>query len=254
MILEAPVPTNRLIQVLAKLLGHDEAMLLDRLGKTMAVEGTDTKTSSSGKGGAAGQEDAIYVKGSHEEADPDSRVSDSLSVEKMEDSEPRGFRFGDRMSGADVEESQESAVETAFPDVDLKALENELLGGGEPDVERIEPTENEEFAEENEDLPTFEAEPSVEPSPLTVLAGAEEPQESVAVDATMELRQAELGLAEKMAKYKALTADVKVSPKSTTSRVEARKRQRELQKGWETETLHNQDELRREFTKALFKK
>ncbi|MNL88326.1 hypothetical protein D3C87_2179660 [compost metagenome] len=57
-----------------------------------------------------------------------------------------------------------------------------------------------------------------------------------------------------MAKYSAMVADVKVTPKSTVSRVEARKRQRQLVADWDTENLQDQDDLRREFTKALFKK
>ena len=273
MILESPVAPNRLIQVFAKLLGHDEAMLLDRLGAKVvpgeAPAGAITKPpATSGKGGAA--EDSIVVRGSAAQGDSQDI---SLTSEKIDENEvaPRGlgFRFGDRMSSADAERETSEEAPSDFADVDLKAFEQELFGGGSPAVERIE--------EEAPKVPG--ATPSQAEDVITV-PGTSETAESRAerlgktekdanvftvrgklagdaeapTDPTRALREAELGLSEKMAKYKALTADVKLTPKSNVSRVEARKRQRDLQKAWDSENLKDQDELRREFTKALFKK
>jgi len=250
MLLEAPVSPNRLIQVFAKLLGHDEAALLERLGKAAPTDVPAAKGPSAvGKGGAAAEDEAIYVRGSSD-AQGDSQDT-ALSSEKIEESEePQGlgFKFGDRMSSADDERRESSNVETDFPDVDLKALENELLGGGAPNVERIE-------AEEDLDQPEASVpQESAKEEDVFTVRGNVESGEAVTADATMELRQAEFGLAEKMAKYKALTADVKLTPKSNVSRVEARKRQRELQKAWKPENIKDQDGLRRDFTTALFKK
>jgi hypothetical protein len=255
MILESPVAPNRLIQVLAKLLGHDEAMLLDRLGAKVApgeAPAGAAAPAASGKGGAA-ENDSIVVRGSVQADSQDA----SLSSEKIDENEdgPRGlgFRFGDRMSSAEADREASREPASEFPDVDLKAFENELMGGGAPAVERIEQealTPTPAVPEDVTKIPATASEADV----FTVRGKLAGEPEAPNMDATRELREAELGLSEKMAKYKALTADVKLTPKSNVSRVEARKRQRDLQKGWDSENLNDQDELRREFTKALFKK
>lgn len=253
MLLESPVSPNRLIQVFAKLLGHDEAALLERLGKAAPTDVPPAKGPSAvGKGGAAAEDDAIYVRGSGDaQGDSQDTALSSEKIEETDETQGLGFKFGDRMSAADDERRESSKVETEFPDVDLKALENELLGGGAPVVERIEPEE----AEEGLDQPKASVpQESAKEEDVFTVRGNIESGEAVTADATMELRQAEFGLAEKMAKYKALTADVKLTPKSNMTRVEARKRQRDLQKAWKPENIKDQDSLRRDFTTALFKK
>ncbi|MNL62627.1 hypothetical protein D3C87_1866620 [compost metagenome] len=57
-----------------------------------------------------------------------------------------------------------------------------------------------------------------------------------------------------MARYAEMTKDVNVAPKSTVTRVEARRRQKALVADWDADNLNKLDDLRREFTKALFKK
>ncbi|QDK38306.1 hypothetical protein [Bdellovibrio sp. NC01] len=243
MILEAPVAPLRILQVLAKLLGHDEAVLLERLNKAMHVESPQKTGVTSVSGKHQTEAEAILVKGTtegeaksggaafplqghtDEEAQQASQEFD-LNTENQKES--MRFKFGERMTEADRDESSlgGSTEEQAFPDVDLKSLERELLGGGEPEVERVEvPSE----------LPSDQATPE---------------QEAALVD----LKKADEKLAEKMKKYAAMTADVKISPKSTLTRVETRRRQKELEKDWDPKNISELDELRRQFTKALFKK
>lgn len=233
MILEAPVPPLRLVQVIGKILGHDEAVLLERLNKSMHVE-SPQKTGSSVAGGKySTEEEAIFVKGTVKgESSADSDQA-SLGVERVHENSQEfalnteeqerkvSFRFGDRMSAASEERAATRDEETAFPDVDLKSLERELLGGGAPEVERVE-------------------------------ADAEE--QELQVKAQNDLQKSEKGLKERIAKYSEIVADVKVSPKSTLTRVEARRRQRELEADWDPQNLNELDELRRQFTKAMFKK
>lgn len=244
MILEAPVAPLRILQVLAKLLGHDEALLLERLNKAMHVESPQKTGVTSVSGKHQTEAEAILVKGttegenkgtafplsghSGEESQEGSQEFD-LNTENKKES--MRFKFGERMTEADRDESfggggQAASEEQAFPDVDLKSLERELLGGGEPEVERIETVS---------DVPADQA--AVE-------------QEAARLD----LKKADEKLPEKMKKYAAMTADVKISPKSTLTRVETRRRQRELQKDWDSKNISELDELRRQFTKALFKK
>ena len=133
------------------------------------------------------------------------------------------------MSEGSSEGEKEGAAEEAFPDVDLKALEKEILGGGAPEVERIETEEVVPAAELSED-------------------------EEIQLRAKSDLEKADKNLKERIAKYSDMVADVKVSPKSTVTRVEARRRQRGLEADWDPQNLSELDELRRQFTKALFKK
>ncbi len=314
MMLEAPVPALRLIQVLGKLLGHDESLLLERLNKA-APEGNPAKgfnisnnTSVSGKFNTDGE--AIYIKGRTEDVaknaderalrsekiNPEDGMNFSFKNEESEETKKVSFRFGDRMSEAAAvpnrKDSEDSSA-TMFADVDLKALEKELLGGGAPEVDRIEETELEKpvqksnltVVSENGDAPDSAANnlsgnPNSErlsenlapgealaPEALNqVQGGVVQEDASVEVSngidetqalqakARRELETAEKALKNRMAKYANIVADVKVAPKSTVSRVEARRRQRALAAEWDKENLNDIDELRREFTKALFKK
>ncbi|WII73756.1 hypothetical protein QJS83_07685 [Bdellovibrio sp. 22V] len=243
MILEAPVPPLRLVQVLGKILGHDEAVLLERLNKAMHVESPQQKGAATGGSNSKFnlEEEAIYVKGTVEgDADEASlrpeRVredSQSFDLNNEEQEKKISFRFGDRMSSVNEEERVSGAAEEAFPDVDLKSLERELLGGGAPEVERIEPALEEEAAPMNA-VETEEAE--------------------LQAKARADLEKSEEKLKERIAKYQEMVADVKVPPKSTISRVEARRRLKELQVDPEDKNLNEIDKLRREFTKAMFKK
>lgn len=269
MILESPVPPLRMVQVLAKILGHDEAVLLERLNKAIHVEsGAKSPGSGSGASGSA-EDDAIYVTGKAPKEEGDASVSGRFSLQdSSEESDVSSenevankgmeFRLGERMTSAIPESDSLSSEESGFADVDLKALERELLGGGEPEVERIDVSSTESPVAEEDvfDGGLSSAESTADEDSLAVKTAQDlEPAGDLDTDAaSLELRQAELGLAEKIAKYSAMVADVKVSPKSTVSRVEARKRQRQLVADWDGGDLRNQDSLRREFTKALFKK
>lgn len=232
MILESPVPAMRLVQVIARLLGQDENIILDRLNK-MAME-AGGKPNTVGTGGVKPQTDgeAVFVRGGSE-------GEDGESVERVEeDSERRRveFRFGQKMQAetAGSEALKADSEAPGFADVDLSALERELTGGGAPEPDRIDPALEEAF------LSTLDHE-----------AKSPEAQEG---NPLKQLAQAEAGLKEKMARYAEMTKDVKVAPKSTVTRVEARKRQKALMADWDAQSLQDLDSLRREFTKALFKK
>ncbi|WP_373997723.1 hypothetical protein [Bdellovibrio bacteriovorus] len=250
MILEAPVAPLRLVQVIGKILGHDEAVLLERLNKAMHVESPQKTGGSSVVGGKAGTEnEAIYVKGVVPDATQEGSSDASLQSERIqeesqqfplspeEETKKFSFKFGDRMSQATSEKTSASSEESAFPDVDLKALERELLGGGAPEVERVDVLDN-----------TTAQEDSV------AVSGSADVDPEIQAKAKADLQKAEEGLKDRVSKYSNIVADVKVSPKSTVTRVEARRRQRELATHWDGQNLSDLDKLRQEFAKALFKK
>lgn len=266
MILESPVPPLRIIQVLAKLLGHDEAALLERLNKAAHADSNARPNGGRGVPNTSTDESPIYVQGGAQEGSQNDGVSsqsfrggaaadalpewsidnqvdsedDSVSGENKSEKSRLEFRLGERMTSATPEETSFGAGSDEFADVDLKALERELLGtsAAEPEVERV-----------DDSAEALEAE-------LAKLADAMDASTAgtTPLSPLESLAKAEDGLAQKVARYSALVADVKVAPKSTVSRVEARKRQRQLQNDWDREELKSQDELRRQFTKGLFKK
>ncbi|KYG67731.1 hypothetical protein AZI87_00135 [Bdellovibrio bacteriovorus] len=250
MILEAPVAPLRLVQVIGKILGHDEAVLLERLNKAMHVESPQKAGGNSIVGGKAGTEnEAIYVKGVVPEGAEEGTGDASLQSERIheesqqftlnpeEETKKFSFKFGDRMSEATSEKASTNSEESAFPDVDLKALERELLGGGAPEVERVDVLDN--TAAEDESL---------------AVTGSSDVAPEIQAKAKADLEKAEEGLKDRVSKYSNIVADVKVSPKSTVTRVEARRRQRELAAHWDGQNLSDLDKLRQEFAKALFKK
>lgn len=242
MVLESPVAPVRLVQVIGRMLGHDEAVLLERLNKAMHVESPQKSgTTVAGGGKFSPEEEAIFIKGSTEEVEANSdpslrteRIDENSEGQLVTDEEQREkptFRFGDRMAAADAERGAAAEEASDFPDVDLKAFERELLGGGAPEVEKVEV-----------------------PLPGTGLGNEEDEQAQLVARAQENLKNADKALQEKMAKYAKLVEDVKVSPNSTVTRVEARRRQKVLEADWDSQNINELDKLRQEFTKALFKK
>ncbi len=232
MLLEAPISPVRLVQILGKILGHDEEVLLGRLLKVMHVDANTRSGGSLVTGGIAPEEEAIFVKGSlpSSEAEVISDASsdeaalsterifenaDSESLSGASESDALEFKFGDRLSDSrtvtGVDSSEATSQDLAFPDVDISALEREILGGGIPEVEKVDVA------------PVTESKP-------------------------------EVSLAAKIAKYTDMVKDVKVSPKSTVTRVEARRRNKQMKADLDSQNSEDQDELRRKFAKALFKK
>lgn len=234
MVLESPVPVRRLIQVAGKLLNHDEVGLLEKLDK--ALEAGGARFSLDGE--------AIYIQGNTDSADKgltlrSERVDEdsqnfSLSPEEQVEKKKISFRFGDRISEEHTvvsgkADSADNEVEVAFGDVDLQDLEAELLGKA--------PVVESEIAE-------------------AVAEALPEDRELAQIQAKAreDLDKSAENLRERVEKYQALVADVKVSPKSTITRTEAKQRQRQISASWDFENLNKLDKLRQEFAKALFKK
>ncbi len=243
MVLEAPVAPLRLMQVIGRILGHDEATLLERLNKSMHMENPQKTTVPGGGVKFNTESEAIYIKGQSGEGASDKDLAHERIDQGSEDStvssenqkEKFSFRFGDRVSSADREEASK-AEDQGFPDVDLKALERELLGGGTPEVERIETS----VPEEDLSFVQGSADDSVD--------------DALQARAKQQLEASKSGMTERVAKYSSYLGDMKVSPHSTITRVEARRRQKQLKEDLGEQNLNDLDELRREFTKALFKK
>ncbi|WP_413574990.1 hypothetical protein ACLVWU_12100 [Bdellovibrio sp. HCB290] len=246
MILESPVAPLRIVQVLAKLLGQDESALLERLNKASHLEAPGAKPGTPPVGGGvkfATDKEAIFVKGTSPEdqeaagapagigfnIDQESQGEGAdFTLNNEEEKEIPRFKFGAKFQTADKDAGAEGAAGNEFPDVDLKALERELLGGGAPEIEKVEE----------------------KPAPVALVPAADEPPSK----ARQELEKSSAKLAERMQKYAKLVEDVKVAPVSTITRVESRKRQIDIASEWDQESIKDLDKLRQVFAKALFKK
>jgi hypothetical protein len=253
LMLEAPVPPLRLIQVLAKLLGHDEAQLLERLNKIIHSENAGPAgsfTLNSGKGVASSGNDRFFVGGGAgfgaEGTGPGGKENDIFRIHG-ENEEGAGSAdvsggaeedglFARLKNAKDLYSEENPTVagaekEELFPDVDMQALEAELEGK--------KPVTGAEAAEEK---------------PVSFDLRQKDSETEAQLALREELKKAQDSVSERVAKYSKLTESVQLAPLSTVRRVETRRRQRDLTKEWDPEKIKDLDELRREFTKALFKK
>lgn len=235
MILESPVIPIRLVQVIGKMLGHDEATLIERLNKAQTeINQKQSGIGAKGSGKYSTEEEPIFVKGTIDTNRSSSNEEGYGTPEKMpfqiennenEDDKPlkKIFNFNDP---SDSELASKEDEDDAFLSVDLKALEQELMGGGAP----VSVEDTSDVADEQVELLETQKK------------------------AQKDLENSEKDLKQRISKYSEMVADLKVSPKSSVTRVEAKRRLRRLKAELKDQNLSELDKLRQEFTKALFKK
>jgi hypothetical protein len=284
-VLEAPIQTVRLIQVLAKLTNQDDQVLMEKLIKSSVHE--EGVKDPSFVVSSKGREEKVFVSGGAQEArqneihDPSRRLS---AKKEGEDSSNPSSASGVAGSGdeltwthggaspgeaASLSPSAEDAAEPRAEDgLTAKkprgfALDPESVtasGAAEVSVEK----QKVDWSEVEKQL--FGVSPSAEKESkagsLSPASGAprfplSEPTDAGAAGSpgiVEQLKQAEGALPEKIKRYEALSGTHKLTQPSSLTRVKARQAQKQLMKDWSEKDLKVQDELRREFTKALFKK
>lgn len=175
-LLEAPVPGVRLLQVIAKLVGDDEAEMLDRLSKQSLGE-------------APADEPIVF----------------------------------------DIAPATPKAP-------DLESLWKELIAGPKP-------------------APDADTAPERPPVSFELRERQTEMTEHEVRSMSEELQRARKTERERVARYAKITAQMDMSAvPQGFSKVQSRQVQKDLVKGWNLREIAAQDELRREFTKALYKK
>lgn len=232
MMLEAPVNSHAMVTVLAEVLGLDPEPYIEKLLKQSNAdedgsEGRIGSPMSFGRGGAAGSE-------SHGEGS--SRIGgDSVFV--------RG--------GA-----EDSSL---FPDVDLKSLESEILGAPHP-VQgtgiKVTPEEAK-FLKKQVDSPEDSSDLLKDPktsSDAFIPGSSSEFSPEFLKAIQNEVASSQSLSVEKQGRYREALKNVKLAPKSTLSRVETRRVQKNLVLGWNMEFIKDLDKLRQQFVKALFRK
>lgn len=241
MMLEAPVPLTRLIQIIAKLSGQDDQTVIDKLVKTFANENTDQQS-------YLNQDEDIrnaiqHIQGQIGKlSDPKVKPrSESISAKESDSAglaekdkasdktSPNAAKSSESVKPAESAKPNESQAKKKFSDP-FQELMNELSGQKptEEDIARV--------AEEAKAL-----------SPEDV---SEETKDGV----KKQLAEHEARMAEKKKKYAELTQNTSLYPESMMKKTKVKKQFNELKKDWDKQELAEQDNLRKEFVKALFKK
>lgn len=219
MLLEAPVPALRLMHTIGKMLGFDEATLSDRLAKHGNELAEAPANGEFYVGSGAENEEAIRVTGAVAEDNAKTEVKSKFAL--------------DINSEAPKAKKEEQ---------DLESLWKELTQNAELSI-----TPEEEAAAAKTKLNkkvSFDLGDRQEEFTETEL-------EALARD----LQKAQNSEQDRVAKYSKFTSQVKdFDPRRSLSKMASRKVQRELTKSWNNKEIDDLDELRRGFTKALFRK
>lgn len=247
MLLEAPIPGLRLMQVLGKMLGYDEALLQERLAK----HGNEINVPSGGIGVAgtlAGQEEETqfvvgsapekeeseFLTGSPQEEEESQLLANktmSFDHEPVKDKPQFGFDISPEPAGKPARKS----------DQDLEALWTELTESSEIGIT---PEEDAAAKRKVGKKVSFDLEDH----------GGEFSQQELE-DVARKIQSARNSEAERVSKYAKFTAKIAdFDPRQSLSKIASRKVQKEIAKGWNHTEIEGQDKARQEFTKALFRK
>lgn len=272
--LEAPVAVPTLVTVICELLGQDPEVFIERLLRN-SLEGDVEKVSSSpmsfGKGGAAAassqsSEGSVFVRGgsAHEgaasevsgKAKPEFELFPDVDLSSLENEllgknesaqgshkKPEGFVISEKEQDLRPNTSKKPLFDTR------EVQEFQVDQNKEADLELRDPRLVKDLLQPNQD-------PIPVGPELTTLGEVSEGGVSPEVMQQLqnEVSENHLLSSEKRQIYTQALSGVKLAPRSTLSRVETRKRQRELKKNWDMTQIRSQDELRKQFVTALFKR
>jgi len=223
MLLEAPLPSIRLMQVVGKMLGIEEHILQERLSKhgNDAVKGADGVILP--PTAATEAQEKFEVKGKFETDEEDNFIKEKA-------------RFNIDITSEVVAEKPAAKKDSQ----DLEALWDELTT---PPEESLKITSE---AEANEKAATKK---------VSFDLTEEEISARELEFIQKELQKAQKTEAERVSKYGKFTAQINdFDTRQSLSKTDTRKAQQDIAKDWNHKEIEAQDELRRGFTKALFRK
>jgi hypothetical protein len=215
-LLEAPIPGVRLLQVIAKLVGDDEAMLLDRLSKQ------STSDFSVDQGPVLVDSLPAAPKNLDAESNPSSPKAGGPDLESL---------------WKELTEGAKPAADPASAQTPAAGLKTELSALEDPEAKTA----------------AFEARPSIS---FDLKERESELNEHELEELAEELQRVKKTERERVARYAKITAKMEQTTgiPQGFSKVKSRIVQKELVKSWNPEDIARQDHERREFTKALFRK
>ncbi len=246
LLLEAPVPTVRLIQILAKMTNQDDQVLVEKLIKAAAAESTEAATIT--QKGKAKEDDKIFVEGKINTSDKGQLVPNSFSKEIVN-------RVGNTSSfdvNPDVEsigsDPENEKLETPnFSSIDVDEKKSQFMLNPEVNTPS-DPSNfntNRETTSENDGFSIAQM-PQRPTDSFQQAKNGPNPQQQV--------NEARNSLPARTKKYHEFTKKLSLNPKSSLQRSEVRKEQRAMSVDWDKSEHEEQDELRRKFIKGLFKK
>ncbi len=228
LLLEAPVPTVRLIQILAKMTNQDDQVLVEKLIKAAATEATEAAGSSStAKSKSETKADSVFVSGKLEPGEETHTVIGAHEISDKISADGPSFEMNLEVEKLGEDSSSRSAKSQQF-----------VLN---PEAETIESDTDSEnsvtpFSLGNEPLKKTEGKAPTGP------------------DFKKEIEEAKKDLAERTKKYFQFTKQLTLRGKSSLQRADVRLAQKNLNSEWDPTEAEEQDDLRRNFVKALFKK
>lgn len=234
MLLEAPVAPLRLMQIIAKMLGIDEQQLQERLGKHVADLVKDSDEVSL-MGGTLGHEDAQFLTGGGADTTDLHEVRGSPDEDDGESFIKAKAKFNLDLSG-----EENTPAKAPKDDTDLESLWKELATHSELSIT----PEDEVAAKAAQKRTQFDLAERQQPFTEEELLLLHKDLENV--------RKTD---AARVSKYEKYTAQIKdFDPRQSLNKMASRRVQQDLAKSWNHKGIEDQDELRRTFTKALFRK
>lgn len=262
--LEAPITPRLMLQVLAKLLRLDEVILKEKMDRLGAIEAQqkNVQVSEKGRGGAASS-DSVFVGGGDGQGTPDEDSGDGPlggGLFSFKDKDPKSLYTDSDESESNSSESSAGSSAKLF-DVDIQSLEAEVFnkkpiarsdlqkpGTPAPTVEELQKKANESM--KGTGIPPVAFDVSAPANPL----GEELPSLEALQKIREQLAEAKGQEIQRELIYQSFLVNNKLSTKSTITRKEAKKRLKDELKTRDAEKSSDQDELRREFVRAMFKK
>lgn len=277
LLLEAPVPTVRLIQILAKMTNQDDQVLVEKLIKAAATESTEAaaKTSAKknkdddtvfvgGQGSGSGAEEGQFVGSSSGKESEDKLAGSSFNMKpeiesfgsenENEKNKAIGLKSGSESTKKNqfvlnpeseaLSDKSDFEADKLFVNHDESLEKSEALGksGVFGQSERPQDPFKQMMNELKLDpIKSFEVEPLVPPQ-IT------DPHYQQEVD------EARKNLSARTHKYTEFTKELSLNPESSLQRSKVRKEQKKLAQDWDTSENEELDKLRRKFANALFKK
>jgi hypothetical protein len=228
-VLEAPVPINRLVQVLASLTGQDDKALLNKLAlKTQAS--LDSAKQAAKDAQKAKSQDSVFVSGGKDQKGADVQVQKGTDPAAKRDAASGEFKNDPDFIVA--------KGATPDPDADKKVEVEPSAADVTPEKMRV---NWDEFTTEIFGKTTKPANSALDVTP----EDAKRHQ--------TDLKIAAKTMGDRIKRYDKYTKNLLLAPDAGLKKTETRKVQRELMKEWKMDEIQSQDELRREFTKALFR-
>ncbi len=246
MLLETPVSVIRLIQIICKLLKHDERAILEKLAKSFAKDRADALAFSSYD--SATVQALQHVQGELASFDPEKIALSGAEL------------AGEiaNVTGSNTEPDKKTNIKKSFFEKDtvapataidpFAALISELKG---------EPLKKTTELKDGNQKASGSANQKQSSDSLDSAADSSQPDSEIDLEKLgerlrkeMEIKSAQLS--EKVKKYTAMTADTTLYPESTIKKVKAKSELKRLKEGWNTNELEAQDQSRREFVERLF--